>query len=145
MEVIIHRFIYRQLVWDKWNLAGGLQSTCIYHIIVWLICDSYIHAAAGILSLLTCVVFVVAVVLQKRASKVRLVPFGFETPEIQALTFSLSLLWFCEIIIKPESCLPEVLGKLQEAVLIYIFAWLTTDLRVFSVSISASWTPIVPV
>jgi len=38
------------------------------------------------------VVFVVAVVLQKRASKVRLVPFGFETLEIQAQTFSLSLL-----------------------------------------------------
>jgi len=58
------------------------MATCIFHIIVWLMCDSYIHAAAGILSAFpfhTCVVFVVAVVLQKRASKVRLVPFGFET------------------------------------------------------------------
>ncbi len=26
------------------------MATCIYHIIVWLMCDSYIHAAAGILS-----------------------------------------------------------------------------------------------
>ncbi len=26
------------------------MATCIYHIIVWLMCDSYIQAAAGILS-----------------------------------------------------------------------------------------------
>jgi len=32
------------------------------------------------------------------------------------------LLWSCEIIIKPESCLPEVLGKLQEVVPMYQWA-----------------------
>ncbi len=56
------------------------------------LCDAFMQLLGLVcFSLPTCVVLVVTVVLQKRASKVTLIPFGFETLEIQAQAFSLSL------------------------------------------------------
>ena len=69
-------------------LTAGSSSRCIC-------CNSacfMLHTGVGLV-----------VVLQKQASKVRLVPFGIETLETQAQTLSLSLL--CSRAIQSESFL----------------------------------------
>lgn len=111
-QIVKRKLLLRLTLRDKIKFARVYNRYMFGSFVAVSISDSCWHSAG--FPLITCVTLVACVVLQKQASEAWLIPFVFETLEVQVQTSSLTLLCSCQIIINSKPCLSQVLGISQQ-------------------------------